>query len=273
VSEEERHAHLLLWYVSGNLEPEQAALVEAHLRDCAECRIEAKALASMMNSLVRQGRTDHVSAQDLVSLEEGEVPEQSRRGRSVKAHLEDCAGCREDLRILGHARRASASLHEARPAPITAAQVASPSRARRKSALATACLVILVALGLALAFAPRRVPVGPDDAEPALFPPARRGVSDGRLLHGGGPWSITVVLPFDAPEGTYSVWIERDDLAIVRRAAPIASDGHGNLTVPIESLPGEGLYRMVLEKPSSRDGPPYIYPFQLASRAHPESGI
>ena len=65
------HPAVLPWYVSGRLEPDERARVEAHLRDCAECRGEVEALASMR-------RTHLAYRDDLEQLDHLDAPEAVR---------------------------------------------------------------------------------------------------------------------------------------------------------------------------------------------------
>ena len=51
MAEQREHPHLLLWYVSGDLEPRQARETEAHLARCDDCAAEARALSSMLEAL------------------------------------------------------------------------------------------------------------------------------------------------------------------------------------------------------------------------------
>lgn len=55
------HPDVLPWYVTGRLDPDERARVEAHLRDCAECRAEVEALVSMRRThLAYRGDLEHL---------------------------------------------------------------------------------------------------------------------------------------------------------------------------------------------------------------------
>jgi hypothetical protein len=295
------HPPLLLSYVARHLEPGPTAEVAAHLLRCTDCRLEVDALTSMMKSLRLQNRTDHIRGEDLVAYEEfriedgpaaavegsdaGELARDSVRRRRIEAHLQDCAECRFDLHALERARRVQESL-EAAPARTrrTAAGVTRALAALRSgwtgAALAATAAAAILAIVLVPRIGTRPEPrPGLQPARPITFEAPRRGAAGERILPPEGPWSITIGLPFDAPEGTYHLLIRRaDGSAVDGLEARLPSDGNGSLTVLVSALDAPGSYRLILEPESATSGAtqapgraagaaaagPYVYPFKVA---------
>jgi hypothetical protein len=293
VSAASEHPQLLLSYVARNLEPGPTAEVAAHLLRCSDCRLEVDALTSMMKSLRLQNRTDHIRGEELVAYDEfriedgpdtadegsgaGDLARDSVRRRRIELHLEDCAECRFDLHALERARRVQESLEAAPDSARGAATVAhrvtagvtrglAALRSEWKGAAlaataAAAILAILIVPRIGARLDPRP---GLQPARPIVFEAPRRGTAGERTLPPEGPWSITVGLPFDAPEGSYRLRIERaDGSAVSGLEGRIPTDGNGSLTVLVSALDAPGSYRLILE-PEDPSAGPYLYPFKVA---------
>src|SRR5262245_37017858 len=68
MDQERGHPHLLLWYVSGDLDPAQTRETEAHLSRCRDCSAEARALSSMLQNLKEDGFTGELPGRNLTAL-------------------------------------------------------------------------------------------------------------------------------------------------------------------------------------------------------------
>jgi hypothetical protein len=253
--DEAHHPQLLPWYVSGALEPSEALQVEAHLKSCPECRDEVCALQSMKETMTRHGRADHITEEDLVSYEAGEMQDSARR-KETEDHLGSCASCRRDLQALESAR-------ERGEGGATEPTALIHRRTHNRSAgnpwmwgfLATSALAAGLAVPLFTMWsrgyeppltpstgtpgpvhAPEALPSLPpavqsdsheipviatdsssdlEEATAVTLHPAWRGDSTIPSLEGSGPWAITVALPFGAPEGDYKVHVERNDRSTI----------------------------------------------------------
>ena len=300
------HPPLLLSYVARNLEPGPTAEVAAHLLRCTDCRLEVEALTSMMKSLRLQNRADHIRSEDLVEYDEGRIENgfeggsegpdvgdmarDSVRRRRIEAHLEDCAECRFDLHALERARRVQESIEATTTAATSAARratvgvtriIAALRRSWKGFGLAAAAGAAILAILIAPRFGTQPNPhPWLQQARPITFEAPRRGAAGERILPSDGPWSITVRLPFDAPEGPYRLRIERADGSPVSGLeALIPTDGNGSLTVLVSALDAPGSYRLSLELQDLSPGAtqergqanepeaagPYVYPFKVAA--------
>lgn len=208
-------------------------------------------------------------------LDPGEVAQ-------VEEHLLRCPECREEVEALASMRETLLAYRddlellervggpEAAPAVSGAGEIPS-----RRAPWAWALIGAASAALLLLAAVPalRQLGGGPSggpillEAQPIVFLPLQRGVTEGPVLTGSGPWSIQVALPLGWPDAEYRLWIEREDGGAVRgseaRARPAAG---GRLTVLLKSLPGPGRYRMRIE-PELDDpggGAGSAYPFEVS---------
>ena len=256
------HPPQLAWHVARNLDPATAVAIAAHLERCRECREEAAALASMRRSLLLLHRADHVPGPELVAYENGELERESARRVAVEAHLDQCHECRDDLAALERCRFVDEALQGA------------PRRAGRAAAtrwqvwvVGSAGAAAVAVLALLALPALRRPPVRAPDAAvaaPIVFAPPRRGETVVRSIPAGGAGAIAVVLPYDAPEGTYRPRFERPDGApAASPSTPVKTDGNGVLTLAVPPFsPGES-YRLILSL-DGREGPAtYVYTFRV----------
>ena len=251
------HPDLLVQYVARTLDPARTAEIARHLAACVDCRIEAEALASMRRSILSQNGSGHVGSEDLVLYEEGSLGRDPVRRARIERHLDGCPDCRSDLLALERAGRV-------RHSPRT-------RRCANWAPLAATIAALLAApIVWSLWRSPHPVPVvqapGLLQAEPVTLAAPRRGVAEKPVLPGRGPWSMTVLLPFGAPDGEYRLRIEREDgSSPVPLRALVATDGQGSLTVFVGSLPGAGSYRLILAPRGETDAEAFVYRFETAS--------
>jgi len=264
----------LIEYVAGTLAPGPTAEVAAHLARCADCRAEAEALSSMRRSLLAGERTDHLSAGDLVAYEEGEPTQDAARRRGIEAHLDECETCRDDLQALERARR----VHEAlSPAPTVSRLAGTTPVTRRVAArrswsgwaVVAAVAGMVVAAGVVTGLRPTPAPdPALQPVRPILFAAPRRGAAEARVLPAVGPWSITVLLPFGAPDGSYRLQIEREDGTPAGAVGdPIPTDADHTLTVLVKTPLAVGRYRLTLDPQAQAEGTPFVYPFEVGPSA------
>ena len=255
------HPPQLAWHVARNLDPATAVAIAAHLERCRECREEAEALASMRRSLLLLHRADHVPGPELVAYENGEMERESARRVAVETHLEQCHDCRDDLAALERCRSVDEALQSA---PRRVGRVAATRRLAWLFGSAGAAVVVLALLALPEL---RRPPVRAPDAAvaaPIVFAPPRRGETVVRGVPAGGAGAIAVVLPYDAPEGTYRARFERPDGApATDPAAPVTTNGNGVLTLAVPPLPPGESYRLILSLDGRKGPATYVYPFRV----------
>lgn len=237
MDEDRGHPHLLLWYVSGDLDPAQAQETEAHLAHCRDCTDEAKTLASMLKNL-----KDGVAE---------ELP---------------------DLTALRHPVDVRPALTHSNLLPGDRANTQAPRWRRRLPALiACAATVTLVVIGVpalvrTLGGDTRQSSVR--EVQSVVLAPPERGAGNAKVLTGSGPWAISVVLPFGAPAGLYDLRIE----AVDQPAHPVLNtslpaDVEGRLSVIVESLSRPGRFVMSVRLRESAATTPYVYAFQTVAGA------
>jgi len=259
MSMREGHRHLLLWYVSGRIGLRERYDIDRHLQECGDCRAEVASLASMMKSVQSARGIDHVAAADLVLYEEEPLSVSADRRIPIESHLAECPECREDLVTLRRARGLETARAPAREAQRT------PPAPRRGWILTTAAAAAVVVVALLPAvFKPAGNDLRSPDARSVVFAAPRRGAEVGRTLEGTGPWTIRVLLPFDAQEGKYHVEIVASGGAQLPQLETAAStDGDRGLTVILSKLPGPGRYEMTLRRDPAGVEEPYLYAFEL----------
>ncbi len=261
----EDHPSLLPWYVSGVIGRRERQAVLSHLEACGTCRAEVLALASMRDSLRIQDRVEHVAPADLALYEEDLSSLSAERRASIQGHLAECADCRQDLAILGRARRESET---ALPAA-----TGRPAFGRRSILAAAAVLVVLVAGGWSLWLRKGAADLRIARVTSVVFQAPSRGGENERTLRGTGPWAIRVLLPFGAARGGYRVAVRPAGGAwLPELGSTVATDPDLCLNVALRVLPGPGRYEMALRHEPPESGEPYLYPFELLPASVPGSG-
>ncbi|MCI0408450.1 MAG: zf-HC2 domain-containing protein [Acidobacteria bacterium] len=256
------HLHLLSWYVSGKIGPKERQDIDCHLRDCEDCRAEVASLTSLMTSLQSQSQSDHIAAVDLVSYEEEPLAFNSGKRVALEGHLAKCPECREDLGTLRRARR-----EESAPLPLPDA----PRRQRisRRGWALTAAGAAAVLMLVAWPHRPGPSVQSPPSGNPsrAVFQAPRRGSEAGLTLEGTGPWTIRVVLPFDARQGPYRVQVYREDGGPSLLDTTSLADAEQCVDVFLTALSGPGRYKMFLTRNPSSAEDSYVYSFELLARS------
>jgi putative zinc finger protein len=255
------HPELLLWHAAGSLDPEQAAAVARHLEQCGECRRDAETFGSLGGTIRTAGGTGHVSAEDLVRFEQEALARDPRSREAIERHLAACADCRADLDALAGARSPATG-----PDDVTRPGRRPARRAWTAVAAAAAAVVIAGAL-----IAPRLESWRGGDPR-ITFSAPRRGAQDERVLTTGGPWTVTVLLPYDAPAGTYDVRVERDTEASPGGALTVGAtraeaDRDLRLVVPIGPIAAPGFYRLIAAAEGPAASSPYVYSFRVLPAA------
>jgi len=118
-------ADKMLNYVEGLLKEEEKQCFEKHLAGCDLCREELEELKSITSSIKRMPFPGKVcpDSELLVRFSENDVT--FTEGREIKAHLEECLYCREEVTLLFELKQ-ELSLEEA-PCEIYEKKVMSPS--------------------------------------------------------------------------------------------------------------------------------------------------
>ena len=238
MDEDRGHPHLLLWYVSGDLDPAQARETEAHLVKCRDCTAEARALASTLKNL-RQSRSPGFA--DLTA--DGPVVEAPRRESAL---------------------------------PTSTSR--SPERRRNRwrwpalTAITAAVVMPLIAIPAWIGSQDDLTPHGiMRGVQSVVLSPPLRGSGGAKVLAGEGPWVISVVLPFGAPAGNYELRIDSvDQPAHPVLNATLQADAEGRISVIVESLPRPGRFVMSVRPRDDAATSPYIYAFQTV--AAPKEG-
>jgi len=279
------HPEHLLWFVAGQVDAFERASISRHLERCEDCRAEADSLTSMMKSMVAQTHLDHVAAEDLVVFEEEASTSGPDRATHIQKHLEECAGCREDLQTISQAREREMS------APRPLRQVPPPLRfvghdipaisverpKRRWLPAAAACVVVMFALGVTSLARKDTRPAGPVPMKLVVLAAPQRGVESMTVLDAPGPWAVRVLLPYGTEPQTFKVSIRREQGGTLPRLDALAlSDSEGCLDVIVPELPAAGRYELVLAplspvKPGDSEDRIYTFEYVTSARA-PRAG-
>ena len=251
------HPDKLLWFVSGNLEPEEARHVESHLSVCAECRSIARTLESWKTGVLRRTESsEHPTPEELDGYCSSAPIQRSAEHARLENHLSECGACREDLAAL---RRS----YELTPPQTSAANAASRIDVERRAAvrrwILAACLAGLLAAPLGWFWLAGR------GVDPVLMP-SLRGQSEGPVLRGKGPWRAHLVPPSEAGPGRYEMRVERIDGSVVEpMQAQELLTGQERIRIEIPVLTVPGSYRIVLSSAGSVRAAAQLYPFQVES--------
>jgi anti-sigma factor RsiW len=267
MSHPDSHLHLLPWYVSGRIGPKERHDVDAHLRDCADCRAEAALLTSLMNSVRSQSSMEHVAAADLVMYEEEPGSLNAARRFALEGHLTECPQCRVDF-VAVRAGRRNESPPEASPKSTTGRRVA---QAGWIFAAASAAVLLGVVMGPHWIGPWMQPPSTTAMVSRVVFPAPHRGAESGQALEGKGPWAISIVLPFDAKEGPYRVQVFSKDHGPSQLDITTTTDAEQRLRVFLPTLPNPGRYEMVLTPMSASVEGSFLYSFELLDQTGPKS--
>ena len=261
---EERHPHLLAWYVAGALKPAEAREVREHVDGCDECRRAADGLAAMVDALSSDADRAHVEAEDLVRYEAAGQEDDPGLGR-VEAHLLRCAACREELALLRGLPSADGPLPLAEPSASrpSASGESITTWLRRRWRLAASLSTGVLVVVLIAELRDRQ----PPPAEVVFTPPRRADAAPPHLTM-PGPWSLKVMLPFSAPREAYRARVETQQGSVVNAVAePVAATPEGALSIPLPSIDRPGSYRLILAPLSSQTpaDAALIYPFAVVA--------
>jgi anti-sigma factor RsiW len=258
------HPDVLPWYVSERLDPPEAERVRAHVETCAACGEEVRVLAAMRREMIGALRANHVPTADLVEYADGGSTLSADRRAEAERHLRDCAACQQDLEVLAAASRESIGGSPTAPAEALGSPLPRVRRTTWIWAAATAALVVVGSGLLLRGLIPRPLPIGglQEIRSITLLPPERAG-QDGPALTGAGPWVVTVVLPFGAPDGTYTVRIEAGEgRPPSEPRVATAAAREGRLSLLVGDLPVEAGYRLFVEQ-TEAPRVSYAYEFRI----------
>lgn len=262
---EERHPHLLAWYVAGALKPAEAGEVREHLDRCDECRRAADGLAAMVDALSRDADRAHVAAEDLVRYEAASQEDDPGLARRVEAHLLRCASCRLELALLRRLPSADGPLPLAEPSAlrpsVSGGSITTWLRRRWRLAASLAAGLLIVVLVAELR------DLQPPPAEVVFTPPRRADAAPPQLTM-PGPWSLKVMLPFSAPREAYRARVETQQGSVVNAVAePVPATPDGALSIALPPIDRPGSYMLILAPLSSQTpaDAALIYPFVVVA--------
>jgi len=223
-------------------------------------------LGSLMNSVRSQCAIEHVPAADLVLYEEQPASLNPAARFAIEGHLTECPQCRVDFVAVRVARR--------NDLPPEMPQKSTTGKRVAQTGWVLAAVGAAVLLGLVIG--PRWIgpfmqsPAPTGRVTPVVFPAPRRSTESVPALEGKGPWTISVVLPFDAREGSYRVRVFSKDHGPSQLDITAATDAEQRLRVFLPTLPSPGRYEMILtpDPPSGEDS--YLYSFELLAQTGPK---
>jgi hypothetical protein len=227
----------------------------------------------MRQTMQRHDRTDHVPVVDLVSYEDDDLDSAPDRKAAVEVHLLNCSACSEDLAALRGARRHLETLAaETAPATLRPRVPALAAATWKRAFFAAAAASVLLAVMLFREPPITRAPLQMTSFEAVTFAPTVRGDSDARALQGPGPWAITLLLPFGAPEGGYAVSVlQEDGEEVPGLVLETTTKRDGRLEFLLQDLPGAGDYRLRAVPLASPPSEAILYGFHHSDRTAPES--
>jgi len=260
-SDDPEHSRRLLWHAAGNLDPAEEPAMVQHLAQCASCREEVAALASLGASL-RTG-AGHPGPQDR-DLRGAASPLISKRVRrmAVAAGLAAIAVVSAALLWRGESDRITFELKDEATQGLMK-PVAPAAEKRVKAGGKDKDAAEGDGLSPPTSSAIRDSSPPPADA---VFLPAQRGDSGANILNGEGPWLVSVALPFDATDGPlrFQVMPAADGNAVAGPYTGTAQEGEARVSLdPL--LPGRYILRVIPAAGASS----YDYPFQVDGLASP----
>src|SRR5262249_53457647 len=134
----------------------------------------------------------HVGSAELTAFVEDDPDLAGERRAAIAAHLAECAACAEDARLVRVIPRTRSVL-------------------MRRLGLAAALAGVGAALGLFVVARRSARPSAPRPETATVFAAPRRGPGTEMVLPPGPARAISVLLPLDAPAGSYRLRIERPE--------------------------------------------------------------
>lgn len=238
------HPTRLLWSAPKGRPDAERRQLAAHMAACSGCRREAAALSSLARSLRAQVNLDHIPIEQLVRLDERDRGLSLAHRAAMRAHMDECAACREDLETLRHARR------QETPAWMGEARAWAP-------AVAAAMTILCVGVGIARTIGSAAPPARPRQV---VLQAPRRGVEARPQVRAGRLHTFRILLPLDAGPGPWQarfVAPEADPLAA--DAPPIEAAPDGTLTVTIPAPQRSGRQILEITSAGSPATQPIIY--------------
>lgn len=181
MSVESLHPTRLPWFAAGTLPPAEAACIEQHVADCAECRAEVDALRSMTRTLRAFAPAGHLAPELLVAYHGDRGSLSPEEIAPVEDHLRSCGPCRTDLHALERADDALRTV------------------SRRQILGAAASVLVVTLMGWQIATWQGREAPAQNLAHVSLEAPTRSDV----MRIPAGPCVLDVRLPLHAEEGAY----------------------------------------------------------------------
>ncbi len=149
--------------VRGDLAPERRAAVEAHLRDCADCRELAQAAELLAETMLARGPVasgDHPQSETLVELASNPERLAAAETRRIEQHLTTCRHCAEDVASARAVLAPSGQLAAFRRPALARAWRSANGRAALAAGIVLAVLAYPAYLGLQRRPVPPKQPPG-----------------------------------------------------------------------------------------------------------------
>jgi anti-sigma factor RsiW len=200
---------------------------------------------------------------DLLAYVAGQLETEAKR--DVEAHLGTCPACREEVDALVSMSETLNRCAREDYAPERALRPGARSRNPWKLACVAAVAALVVVAAVAVVLSRRPTPrVMQADGSVVFAAPQR---SDGAMaeLRGSGPWSISVLLPYTAPDGAYRARIQAGASILAEVTAD--SDADGRVTLLVQELSTLGEYELSLEPVAPPGEARYVYPFSVGHAA------
>ena len=231
------HPTRLPWFAAGTLPPDEAASIEQHVADCAECRAEVDALRSMTRTLRAFAPAGHLAPELLVAYHGDRGSLSAEETAPVEAHLRHCGQCRADLRAL---ERADATLR-------------TVSRRQLLGAAASVLVVTLTGWQIASWRAPAP---SPQNVLHVSLNPVTRGDS---VRIPTGPCVLDVLLPVNAEDGTYVARVQLPDGDSLALGSTVSKKQRLSFTVLEGFTPGPHVLFLRRQGGDASEDIPYVF--------------